>query len=345
MRRSIAAVLMAALSFAQPAAAQTSSERQAVAEVQILLADVGRWSQEYLAVINQAVQPLSDIQSFVDILDRFTDGDIRASQARSEIEAWRSQSLSVIALARVAAERLRPPPSLSILGPEGADMDRALQAARDNALPIVHEFESVVNACAELGLEAIRDTSKGFEARQRALLRAQMQLVRVDLGRIDLSVAAVAPTHPTHHVARATQHYYAALLAVPDYALQELDGGGDRDALVASLRQSAEHMRASLAEATSTSEQIRERLRAQLGGPAVEVARTGLRVFETYPASIRAYSGLADNIDRVATAIERGDDVLMVWGDQEEWDMPFLNEIDRLDRVRADLLANNAGAL
>jgi hypothetical protein len=345
MKHLLAAVLIAFAVIAQPAAAQTSTERQQVQQVQAMLADLGRWNQEYMAALSAGSQPLTEIQNYLNILERFSAGELRQAQARREIEAWRTQSLALVQQSRVAAEALRPPPSLAILGPDGVTLERALHSARDSAPSLVAEFERIVNACADLGLEALSDASKGLEARQRTLLNAQRQLVRVDLNRVNITTASVSPTHPTHHLSVATEHYYAQMLVVAEHGLEAIEGRGDRAALVASMRGSARDMRASLDRSTALTEQMRAQLRSQLGGPAVEIARAGLLVFETYPATIQAYAQLAENVDRAATAIERGEDVLVVWGDQEEWDMPYLNEIARLDQVRAQLLADNAGTL
>lgn len=343
MKRLLAALLLVWAPFAQPAAALPQDPT--VAAMQADLQDIGRWSLEHQAAMRTAVQPLIEIESFVAILDRFESRELSANGAVRAVEAWRTQALQAIQRGRAAAEALRPPPSLSRYGPSGAALETALNAARDNTVPTIHELERVINACADVALAAIREPGKGFDARQRALLQAQMQLVRVDLNRLRLTGAAIASTHPTSALLTAMQHYYASLLVVPEYAISAMDGGGDRVALVTSLRQTARDMRATLARATALSQQMREQLPVQLSGQAPDLLRVGLQMVDTFPTTIRAFNGLADNVDRLAMSIENGEDVLDAWSASEDWDAPYLAEIDRLDRVRAQMLADMNGAL
>lgn len=345
MMRAAVGLIVAVLALAQPAAAQHSSQESAVAAVQSVMADVGRWSLAYQNAIGLASRPLTEIATFVAIMDRYSAGAIEAEDAAAEIGVWRAQALDSIQAARAAAEALPPPPSLAGLGPDGAALDTALHAARDNATPMIQEMERVVNALAELSLASLGDPSKASETRMRALLRAQVQLLRVDLNRVTITVASIAPTHPTHWVMQALQSYYRAMLAVPQYALQESDTAADRAALVGSMRREAQEMHRVLDRASARAELMREQMRMQLGGAGVEIVRTTIQMFDTFPPTVAAYRGLAQNIVRAAAAIEQGEDMLWVWGDQEEWDVPYLEEIDRLDRARAELLANNAGTL
>jgi hypothetical protein len=343
MKRFFAALCAAILSLTQPASALPQDP--AVETAQSVVAEIGRWSLEQQNVLQLASQPLAEINVFVEILDRFSRRQLGAREAAAELEAWRARALQAVAQARAAAVALRAPPSLSVYGPQGAALESSLHAARDGLLPTIHEFERVVNACADLGLAAIRDPEKSYEAQRRALLQAQVQLVRVDSNRLRLTAAGVSPTHPTHAVFSAMQNYYVALLVVPEYALAAMDGGGDRAATIAAMRQSAQAMRADLARVTELCQQLRVQLPAQLGGQAPDMLRAVMQMLDSYADSVRAFNGLASNIDRAATALETGGDVLDVWGDQEEWDAPYLDEIDRLDRHRAQIAANMNGAL
>jgi monofunctional glycosyltransferase len=180
MMRAAVGLMVAVLLLAQPAAAQHSSQESAVAAVQSVMADVGRWSLAYQNAIALASRPLTEIATFVAIMDRYGEGAIDSADAAAEIGVWRAQALGSIQAARAAAEALPPPPSLAGLGPDGAALDTALHAARDNAVPMIQEMERVVNALAELSLASLGDPSKVSETRMRALLRAQVQLLRVD---------------------------------------------------------------------------------------------------------------------------------------------------------------------
>jgi hypothetical protein len=344
MKRVLAAILLGLFAFAAPAAAQ-STPAPTVASVQALLADAGRWTQEFQAIMTRMNEPLTNMQPYLNALDGFTAGEVSAEDAHAAIDAWRAQGLQTLAEARVSAGALRPPPSFSSLGPEGLALEGALIGARDNLLPTLLEIERVVNAAADMGVAALRDPTKGYDARQRAWYRASAQLVRVDRTRINLAYAGLPQGHPNRFLMAATLHYYDALTAVPDYALQELDGGGDRVALVRSLRENARAMRVELNRSSVATQQTLERARASQAGEAVVLLRVMIQTLETYPDSIRAYHGLAGGIDRLADSIESGGDISDAWGNQEESDLPHLTEIDRLERMRAAMIANNGGTL
>jgi hypothetical protein len=341
MKPALFAVFFTALTCMQPAAAQETSPAQA----QTVLAEVGAWTVEYQDVLMGIGQPLQGIDTFVQILDDFTNGQTEADDAAAQLEAWRGQGLETLAASRAAAAAVRAPPSLSPLGVQGEALERALRIGRDNLLPTIQEMERVLNAGTELGLAALLDPAKGYEARERAMYAASMQLVRVDRLRVDAHAAALPRNHPNHALVTATGHYYDTLIAVPTLALQELDGGGDRRALIASLRQSARSMRDELRRANTETEAMVARARMALVGEYSHIARTLLEAAETYPGSIRAYQGLADGVEQAANALEQGRDVVEVWADQETSDVPHLAEIERLERLRAEQMANIHQAL
>lgn len=334
MKRLLAACAIAVSVIATPAGAQQQ-------DPQILLAEAAIWSRDFGAILQQASEPLVGIDSFVQIMDRLGAGQIDAERATAEVEAWRADSLARVARARAAAESLRAPPSFAHLGPEGVRLDAAYEASRDSALPLVHEFERVIVALADFGASAIRDPTKTQDARHRAVLNAAMQLIRVDLSRIDAAAASLSTEHPHQAVQVATQHYYYASIAIVEYALATLDGGGDRASVVATLRNEASAMRRELDRATTLAARMTETLPAQLAGAPPEFVEAAMQAFRTYPDTIRAFGGLADGVDVAAASLQRGAHPLDVWADQEIADRPYLDELDRLDAVRQDIIANN----
>jgi hypothetical protein len=344
MKRLLIAFALAAATLGGPALAQP--REPSAADYQAVLADVGAWSLQEQAAMDRAIAPLLNANRFVEILENFTAGRARADEASSALEAWRTEGLAALAEARAAAEALPPPPSLALMGSQAASLSRVLNGARDSLLPTIHEIDRVLNTLTDLGLASLSDPGKLYQVRRRALLEAQIQLVRVDLARIELNAASLGNDHPNQALMVATQHYYATLLAVPTHALAEMDGGGNRTELVSSLRQSAARMRVELDRADALAQRTVTELRAMLQlGEGAELVRTVLAAAETYPSSVRAYHGLADGIDVAAASIERGADTLDVWADQEESDMAHLEEIARLERVRVTLIANSRGTL
>lgn len=342
MIRFIAAACFFVFALAPAAAAQQNRE---VAEMQALLADIGVWTQEYHAVTGLAGEPMTNIADFVQVLDRFTEGKADAGKTRADLAAWRARSLAIIARARAAASALRPPPSLAALGPQGVTMETAFVASREGLPPLLDEFERIINALAELGVSAVDGGGDGYEARERAVYEASIALIRVDRGRIEISVASLPRDNPNRGLISATLHYYDTLIAIPVLAIEQLDGGGDRHAVAAAMVQSATRMRAELDRAAALTRTTLEQLRAQQAGEGVELVRTVIRAMETFPPSIEAYRGLAANIDRAAAALRSGVDVNDVMAEQEAGDVPHLEEIDRLERLRAGMLANNRGSL
>jgi hypothetical protein len=335
MRRLLAACAIAVSLVATPVSAQQQDS-------QVLLAEAAIWSRDFSAIMQQAAEPLVGIDTFVQqIMDRFEAGRIDAERAAAEVEAWRVDSLAKVARARAAAESLRAPPSSAHLGPDGVRLDTAFAASRDSAAPLVHEFERVIIALADFGVSAVRDPSKAQDARQRAVLNAAMQLLRVDLNRIDAAAASLSTEHPHQAVQVATQHYYNASIAMITYALAALDDGGDRTAVIATLRSESSAMRRELDRARILAARTIETLPAQLAGAPPEFVEAAMQAFRTYPDTIRAFSGLADGVDVAAASLQRGAHPLDVWADQEVSDRPYLDELERLDAVRQEIMANN----
>lgn len=334
----IAGCLAAACLFTAAAEAQ---QRNPGGDIQVLLAEAATWSLEFSQIISTASEPLDSIDTFVAILDNLSADKITDEEAAGQMAAWREQALASTGRARRAAEALAPPPTFAHLGPDGVQLDAAYTGNHQAVLPLVQEFENVVIALADMGDHAVRDPTKAYEARSRAVLNASMQLIRVDRDRMELSAATLRTNHPQQAIVVATQHYYNALLAVPALALAELDGGGDTAATVAILRAEAHAMRGELARAERLVQPMMETLPVELAGAPPELLEAALGAFRTYPPSIRSYERLADNIDVSAASLERGGEPLDVWSDQELLDRPHLAEIDRLNGVRAQLIANN----
>lgn len=314
---------------------------QEMARAQADLADMGVWVQEYQGIMSIANEPFVEMTAYVEALQRFGDGRQSAGRTRRQIRTWQRNASASLARARVAAENLRDPPSLAQYGRDGAALDMVLHSMHGDIEVGLTETEAVVVAIAELGLAALDDRAKGYAARERALYQASIRLTTVDRRRIDVAAAAISREHPTQALMVATQHYYDTLIAIPAYALQEQDGAGDLAAVIESLRASARGMRAALTRSRMLSEQLATEARNTQGGPGAEMSRIMLRMLETFPPSIAAYEGLAVGVDEAADALEQRQNVNDVWADQEENDRPFLEEIARLEAVRAQLLATN----
>lgn len=335
--------LLAALFFAFVAAtsASTPARAQPAAEMQAILADLGVWMQEYQAIMTVANEPYVAMGSYLSALEQFAEGRSSASSTRRSIEEWRRNALASLSRANSAAERLRAPPSLAAYGADGVALDTIMVSIRQDLTPTLVETERSVHAVAELGLAALNDRAKGYEARAAALYQGSIRLTAVERRRIDVAAASLPANHPNQALMVATQHYYDTLAAVPTYALQEQAGGGDRAALIESLRASARGMRTALERARGLTTQLTARSRSVQGGPGVEVARVMVRMLETFPQSIAAYEGLAVGVEEAADALAEGQEVNDVWADQEDNDRPYLEEIARLEAVRAELLATN----
>lgn len=336
--------LLTAIVFAFVAMAPASARAQSTAELQSMLADIGQWMQEYQAVMADANAPFLEIETYYTALDGFADGSLSARRARREIEGWNERAIASMDRARAGAAVLRQPPRLAGHGPEGLALQRILDATRDNLLPTVTEMERVVETVVSLGLGALDDRAKGFEARERAFYSASIQLTLVDRSRIDLSAAMLSRDNPNSALLGATQHYYDFLVAMPRHALEAMDGGGNRAALIASLREYARSMRQELAQGRRVYEQTQARARELMGGPTVEIGRLMNRMLDTFPPSFAAYGGLASDIDVAVVSLENGREVRDVWAESEINDRPFLDEIDRLEHVRAAILAENQRA-
>lgn len=333
--------VLAALALAVMAMSPAPAHAQTPAEMQASLADIGTWMQEYQAVMAFANEPFMTMEPFYAALDGFADGSMSARRARRAIEQWNERAIASMDQARAGARALRAPPHLSGYGPDGAALEAVLVATRDNLGPTLDEMERVIETSVALGLGSLDDRAKGIEARERAFFNASIQLTMVDRGRIDISAAMIPSDNPNHALMVATQHYYDSVIIMPRYALEALDGGGDRQALIASLRQSARSLRAELARGRVLVEQIQIQAREMQAGPGVELGRLLLRMVATFPQSFAAYEGLAVGIDDAVVALENGADVRDVWAQQEMNDRPHLDEIDRIERVRAAMLAEN----
>lgn len=333
--------VLAALAFAFVAMAPVSAHAQTQAQLQAMLADIGVWMQEYQAVMAEANAPFIEIQTYYAALEGFGEGRVSARNARREIENWNERAMASMDRARAGAASLRQPPRLAAYGPEGLALQRILDATRDNLLPMVTEMERVVEASVSLGLGALDDRAKGLEARERAFYGATVQLTLVDRARIDLSAAMLSSDNPNSALLGATQHYYDSLVSMPRHALEVMDGGGDRAALIASLREDARSMRVELARGRRVYAESQAQARELLAGPSIDIGRLMIRMLDTFPPSFAAYEGLAAGIESSVVALESGGDVRDVWAVSEESDRRYLDEIDRLERERAAILAEN----
>ncbi len=332
--------IIAAVAFACAALTPAPGRAQDVAQMESALAAMGGWMQNYLAVMTRASAPFLDMTQYSTAIERFSDGEVSANEARADIDAWRSSALAALREARAGAQAMQEPPSFAMFGADGERLDQLIIGSRASITPTIDEMERVVHAVADLGLSALDDRSKGYEARERALYQAAIQLTRVERVRIDLAAASLAEHHPTRYLAVATQHYYDTLDVMPRYLLAEYDGTADRQALVASLRASAVGMRAALRSANVRLDGLRADARAlQRGDPAgARIGRVMGEMIETFPRTFAAYEGLAFGIEGAANAIEAGADVSDIWSGLDANDRPHLDEIDRLDRVRAEIL-------
>lgn len=333
--------VLAALALAVLAMSPAPARAQTPAEVQASLADIGTWMQDYQAVMAYANEPFLTMESFYAALDGFADGSMSARRARRAIEQWNERAIASMDRARASANALREPPHLSLYGPDGAALEAVLVATRNGLGPTLDEMERVIETSVSLGLGSLDDRAKGIEARERAFYNASIQLTQVDRARIDISAAMIPADNPNQALMVATQHYYDSVIIMPRFALETLDGGGDRRALIESLRRSARALRSELARGRILVEQIQMQAREMQAGPGVELGRLMLRMVGTFPESFAAYEGLAVGIDDAVRALELGADVRDVWAQQEASDRPHLDEIDRLERVRAAMLAEN----
>lgn len=334
--------LLAIIAFAVVSLAPSQGRAQEPAQMEAAIAAMGGWTRDYQVVMARAVEPFTDMSGYTTALERFGDGAITQREARAAIETWRASALESVRQARATAQVLAPPPDFSIFGPDGARLSGVTRHAHEAISPTIDEIERVIEACAELGFAALNDRAKGYEARERALYNASLQLTRIDRARIDLTVASLSPDHPTQALAVATQHYYDTLDVFPRFLLAQLDGAGDRAALLASLRASAIGMQRALSDVSVRAAEMGARSRELQAGSesAIRLGRVMVRLLETYPPTVSAYQGLMAGIEGAARDIEAGADVSAVWTGLEASDRPHLNEIDRLDRLRANMLSD-----
>lgn len=327
------------LSWTSPATAQRTGPT--AAQVEALMADIGGWTIDYSAVL-AALRQSDSTDEFVAILDKFNAGDIAASPALTQIDAWRNRAASRLDTVRNRAGQLRPPPSLTLLGPDGERLGGALTAAYTELPMLIEQSGRVDEAMAEMGVAAIGNPEQGLQTRQRAVFLSSIQLLRLDMVRVEATSAALPAGHPNGFLMQAIHHYYGALIAFPTYELAQLDGGADdRAALASALRRAASGMRRELAQCGPAAERISQSLRWRQSSETDALTRMMLQMLETFPESVRAYEGLAASLDAAAARIEAGEASLDVWAGQEEEMLPLLDEIARLEGVRARLAMGN----
>jgi hypothetical protein len=339
MMRFVSAWLLGLALCLQPAAAQ--QQEPSVASVRATLADMAEWMIEYSTVLDHGAELMNNLDDFALILERFEDGDINQRTALSQLERWRVTNRTEFEVVRVMERNLRRPPSIADFGPSAAPLEFALHTARDNLAPVLDEIAAVLEASASMGVEAVRgDPGKTFEVRERAFYQSSIQLVRIDLRRVEIQGAALERDHPNQPLMTATQHFYAALMAMPSHELARLDGENpDRGALAVLLRQSAREMRVHTGQSAVLASRMRETMRWSQSAELAPLSEMIVRLMDTFPASVVAYNGLADGVDAAAACVERGDATLQCWTVLDTQTRAPLEEIGRLERVRAELIA------
>lgn len=341
MMRFFSVLLMSLALAAQPATAQ--QREPTVASVQATLADMAAWMLEYSAVLDQGAELMNNLDEYVSILERFEARDISERTALAQLEQWRVNNGTELEAVRALERALRRPPSIAEFGPDAAPLEFALHTARDNLLPVLDEIGAVLEASASMGVEAIRGgRGKSLELRQRAFYQSSLQLVRIDLRRVEIQGAALDQNHPNRPLMIATQRFYAALSAFPLHELAALDGARpDRGALATGLRAAARDMRVQTAQTLVLAAAMRDQMRIQQAPEMASLARMIARMMETFPASVAAYNGLADGVDAAAACVERSDATLTCWALLDEQTRAPLEEIGRQERIRAELVAAN----
>lgn len=341
MRDFWAAMALAACAIWAPLASAQQQGEPSVQALEATLADVGQWTLEYSAVLGDAGAVMEEMDAYIAILDRFSAGETGAGAALAQLSAWRSNAIGRIDAVKANANNLREPPSLAFLGPSAVGLDRALATARRDIAPLLDEIASMLDEVAAMGAEAIRDPEKGLEARQRAVYGSAIQMVRIDLRRIDANLAALTGDHPNHPIMRATQLYYAALMLVPQHEIDVMNGIAPAPTRVASaLRLAGQDMRTQTAQSATLAQRLIDGLRARPLPPGGENIVSMIRdMMATFPDTVRAYNGVADSLDRAAAHIEAGGEVAGASEVHDTAVLPYLQEIERLERVRANLAA------
>ena len=344
MMRFLSALVMGVALALQPASAQT--QEPSVAAVQSVLQDMAHWMLEYGEVLEQGGQLMDNLDEFVLILEQFDAGDLTERAALTRLERWRRENRTELEAVRAAERRLRRPPSIALFGAESAPLEFAMNTARDNLLPVIDEIGSVLETSASMGVEALRNgTGKTLEVRQRAFYQSSIQLVRIDLRRVEIQGAALEPNHPNRPLMLATQSFYAALMAMPTYEIAVLDEANpSRSDLARSLRQYAREIRTRSAESGESALQMREMMRWGQTNELAPMMQMIIRMMDTFPDTVRAYNGLADGVDAAAVCVEGSRDTLDCWGIMDERTRGALEEIGRLERIRAEIVAANQHA-
>jgi len=344
MKRLIAALALALAAFA--AAPQAASQEPSVAAQQALLSDFGAWTLEYNAILNDAVATVDAIDEFVAVMDGFSAGEINRRAALARIDERQQASRERVSAARQAAAQLRRPPAFSALGAGGEALALATAAARDGLDPLLVQLGRMIDASAELGRSAIRDPSKNLEARERAAYESAVQLVRIDLVRLNLTLAALPPDNPNAPLVHAMRRYSEAVIIIPAAQLDALEGRPtERAAMATALREAARDIRANAARCEQLAAQVREQ--ARWGGPREyePLARIMVQMLDTYPPTIVAYRGLADAVDAAADSLSAGDDPLDAWDQLDRLSRPHFDEISRLENARARLATGQRSGL
>lgn len=333
-----AMVVAAGLIWAAPAGAQ---REPSVGAMEATLADMGHWMLEYNAVLAGGGAALDEIDAFVEILDRYSTGETNSTRALRQIEQWRRNAADRMSTVRASAANLRDPPPLAMLGPGSAGLGRAMATARRDLTPMMDEIANMLDGAAAMGVDAIRDPEKGIEARTRAIYGSVIQLVRIDLRRVDANIAALPATHPNRPLLRATQIYYSALILVPQHEIDVVDGIEPAPTRVAAaLRLAAQDMRTQVAQCAPLAQRTIEALHASPGLPGSEnIVGMVEDMMATFPETVRAYNGVADSLDTAAAHIEAGGEVADASEVHDEAAAPYLQEIERLEQIRVNLAA------
>jgi len=305
------------------------------ASVEALLGEMSAWMADYYSVSQSA--PL-DIDGYLNVLDRLDTRELTEAQAITALTQWRDRSLATNGDARRRAGILRQPPSMAMLGQRGANLDTIMQASYDGLGALLDSQGVLIERLAEMGVGGIREPAKLQDARVRAVIESQLQILGVAERRVRISAAALSADHPNNAVFEAGLEFYEALSAIARNELARLDGGGDPSAVARTLRSSASEMRVELARAARLAEGLRQSARWQHTPDTERLATVIVRLAETYPELLANYGVLADALDRAATNIEAGGAVVDAWADlEEEVEAPLAN-IARLDRERAAML-------
>ncbi len=324
-----------------PVRAEAQAPPSATA-VESLLGEMSAWMAEYYSVSQSS--PL-DIDGYLNVLDRLDTRALNEAQAITALTEWRDRSLAINGDARRRAGVLRRPPSMALLGQRGADLDTILQASYSGLGSLLDSQRVLIERLAEMGVGGIREPAKLQDARVRAVIESQIQLLAVAERRVRISAAALSPDHPNNAVFSAALEFYEALSAIAHNELARLDGGGDPPAVARTLRSSASEMRTELARAGTLAEGLRESARWQHTPETARLATVIVRLAETYPELLGNYGLLADALERAATKIDAGETVLDSWADlEEEVETPLAN-IARLDRERAGMLGQISPSL